>query len=233
MLKVFYGNDVLAVRKAAFLCVDKELESGKVLTTIDADTYTSGMYQDMAGGASLFGEEQVYVIDTPSSKKDFYEETVADLELLAASPHVFVVIEGTLLAAEKKKFAKHTENLEEFKAGAEGRYDLFAITDALAQKDKKQLWLLLHDAQLEGIPLPELVGMLWWQLKTMRLASATSTPEEAGMKPFPYNKAKRALASFKDGELEKLSHSLLTLVHDSRLGKLELDNALERWVLTV
>ena len=53
------------------------------------------------------------------------------------------------------------------------------------------------------------------------------------MKDFSYNKAKRALGTFKEGEVAALSESLLRAYHDARLGKLELDLALERWVLTV
>ncbi|MEZ4200484.1 MAG: hypothetical protein R3B69_02735 [Candidatus Paceibacterota bacterium] len=75
--------------------------------------------------------------------------------------------------------------------------------------------------------------MLWWQLKTLRLAQQTNSASEAGMKEFPYQKATRALTNFTDGELTQLSHSLLTLQHESRLGNTDLDQALERWVLTV
>ena len=233
MLRVYFGNDIVKVREAALSFVDGELEKGISLETIDADNYESGVFADAAGGVSLFGGEAIYLIDTPSSHKEMYEEVIDKLEIFAASDHVFVVIEGALLAAEKKKFAKYADSLEEFKAAAGQRFNTFSLADALARKDKKTLWLLLHEARLSGIALEEIIGVLWWQLKTLRLTTLAKSASEAGLKPFPYQKAKRSLGKFKDDELENLSLSLLTLQHDSRLGLAELDVALERWVLRI
>ena len=233
MLKVFYGNDTVKVREAALSFIDGELEKEASLETIDADNYEPGVFADAAGGVSLFGGETLYLIDTPSTDKEMYEDVVDKLETFAASDHTFVIIEGSLLAPEKKKFAKHAKSLEEFKASAGERFNTFALADALSRKDKKSLWLLLHEARLSGIALEEIVGVLWWQLKTLRLAALTQSASEAGLKPFPYQKAKRSLSKFKENELENLSRSLLSLQHDSRLGLNELDVALERWVLRV
>ena len=233
MLKVFFGNDTVAVREAAFAVADKELSSDKTLETIDSDNHQTGIYADAAGGVSLFGGGQVYVVDTPSTSKEFYEDTLDNLSLLAESPHTFIVIEEVLLAAEKKKWQKHADAIEEFKAGSAERFNVFAIAEALSRKDKKSLWLILNEARLAEIPFEELVGILWWQLKTLRLAESTGSATEAGIKDFPYNKAKRSLTKFSRGEIGKLSESLQTLLHDSRLGLCELDVALERWVLRI
>jgi hypothetical protein len=53
------------------------------------------------------------------------------------------------------------------------------------------------------------------------------------MKDFPYNKAKRSLRNFKEGELEKLSQTLLAVYHDGHGGKRDIDLALEKWTLTI
>jgi hypothetical protein len=82
-----------------------------------------------------------------------------------------------------------------------------------------------------GLSAEEIIGTLWWQLKTLRLAMLTKSAEEAGVKDFPYNKAKRALKNFKDGEIETLSLRLLNLYHDGHAGKCDIDLALEEWVL--
>lgn len=233
MLEVYFGNDVIRVRQAALKVIEAKVASGATLQTIDDSNYVTGLYADVSGGVSLFGGEEIYLIDTPSNDSSMYEDTIANLEIFQASPHLFIVIESTLLAAEKKQFAKYADKLEEFKAVANERFNSFALADALAAKDKKSLWLLLHEAVLSGIAFEELIGTLWWQLKSLRLAAETKSATEAGMKDFPYNKAKRALVKFKPGEVEALSHSLLKLQHDSRLGKRDLDLALEQWVLKI
>lgn len=233
MLKVFYGNDTIKVRQAAFAITEKLESEGWSVDTIDQDNYQSGIYIDASGGASLFGQRTVYLIDTPSSQKDWYQETIEALELLSQSDNLFVLMEGPLLAPEKKKFVKFAEAIEEFKAGPSERFNTFALADALAKKDKKSLWLLLNEAILSGIAVEEIVGVLWWQIKSLRLADKTSSATEAGMKDFPYNKAKRSLNKFQAGELETLSNSLLELQHRSRLGLNDLDLALEAWVLKI
>jgi len=231
MLTVFCGNDSITVRTKAHELIHSYEEKGYAANTIDSDKYSAGLYVDVAEGVSLWGGNSVYLVDTPSSSKEMYEDTIANLESLRNSPHVFIIVEGTLLAPEKKKFAKFADNVEEFKATGAERFNVFALADALSRKDKKSLWLLLSEARLAGIAPEEIVGTLWWQLKTLRLATITKTADEAGMKDFPYNKAKRSLGKFKDGELEQLSHSLIRLQHDSRLGKCDLGISLEQWVL--
>lgn len=231
MYQVFYGNDMAAVRGAAFAAVGEYENKGFTVETIEPDNYETGILNDKAGGSSLFGGATLYLLDTPSTRKDFYEDTVKNLNLLAESNNKFIIIESGLLAAEKKRFAKYAEEMEEFKSGPSDRFNVFSLADALARKDKKSLWLLFHEARLNQIAPEEIVGTLWWQLKTLRLAEVTNSAAEAGLKDFPYRKAKGSLSKFKQGEITAVSRSLLKLQHESRLGKRDLDIALERWVL--
>ena len=172
------------------------------------------------------------MVDTPSANADLAEEVSESLAAMAESPNTFIVLEGTLLAAAKKKYAKHAAMMEEFTAEKAERFNTFAMADALAQKDRRQLWMLLHDARQAGLAAEEIIGMLWWQLKALRLAEVTESASEAGMKDFPYNKAKRALQKFSTGEVAQLSHSLLDLYHDGHAGVRDIDLALEEWVLS-
>ena len=233
MLFVFYGNDTIGVRTKAYDFVAIHEKKGEVLQRIDGENYAPGILSDIAGSASLFGTKTIYLIDTPSVSKDFYNDVVEHLEALAQSATHFVVAEEALLAPEKKKFAKHAESIEEVKGATKERFNAFGMADSLARKDKKTLWMQLQDAKREGLSPEEIIGTLWWQLKSLRLAKQTGSAQEAGMKDFPYNKAKRALLAFKEGELEALSHSLLRVYHDGHLGKKDIDLALEKWVLSV
>lgn len=233
MLTVFCGSDTVKVRQTAFAFVGEKEAKGVMVTFIDADNYNSGLLADAAGAASLFGGEELYVLDTPSSNKDFDEEVKDSLEALKESSNIFVVIEEGLLVAPKKQYQKYADSLEEFKGESKDRFNVFAMADALSRKDKKTLWLLLQQAKAAGLSEEEIIGTLWWQLKTLRLAAATSSASEAGMKDFPYNKAKRSLVNFKAGELEKISHDLLSVYHDGHAGIRDIDLALEQWTLTL
>lgn len=228
MLAVFYGNDTTKVREAAQAWVSNQ---GFVVERIDDARYTPGIVREAAGAASLFGETSVYILDTPSRLLDFSNEVLAALPELASSPTVFVVIEDNLLAPEKKKYQKHASTLEEYKKPADARFNTFAFADALSKKDKRQLWVLYQEAQAAGISPEKIAGVLWWQLKTLQLATVSASPQEAGVKDFPYNKAKRALSNFGPGELGQLTTSLLRVYHEGHGTGAPLVLGLERWLL--
>ena len=233
MLYVFYGGDTVGVREKAHDFVSGLEEGGVKVERIDSDNYASGILSDIAGAVSLFGDETLYIIDTPSTSKEMYEDVLEHLVLFQESPNTFVVIEETLLAPVKKKFEKYAESIEEIKGEKTERFNVFGMSDALLRRDKKSLWLLLQEAKTAGLSPEEIIGTLWWQMKSLRLAKVTNSPEEAGLKPFVYEKAKRALGRFKEGELEKISRDLFTVYHDGHLGKKDIELALERWTLMI
>ncbi len=233
MFSVYFGTDTEAVRRALRKKSVTASEAGVVVTHIDGDTYTPGIFADAVGATSLFGEAMLFVVDVGSAKAECKTELIENLSALKESTHEFVVIESALLADEKKKYAKYADVMEEFKAPSAERYNVFALADSLAKRDKKTLWMQLMEVQALGIPAEETIGILWWQLKSLLLAAKTNSAAEAGMKDFVYQKAKRSLTAFKPGELEQLASSLLVVYHDGHAGMRDIDAALEKWVLSL
>jgi len=234
MLQVFYGSDQLEVREKAHVYIDSVIGEGQDVIRLESDNYESGILSSVSNSVSLFEASNVYVVDTPSLNKDFYAETLDQIESLVTSTNTFVVIEKDINAADKKKFAKYTEELHLYKkVASKDFFNVFKMAEALARKDKRSLWVLLCEAKRNGLSAEEIIGTLWWQLKILRLASLTSSAEEAGVKDYPYSKAKQALRNFKAGELESISLRLINLYHDGHKGKKDIDLALEEWVLKV
>jgi DNA polymerase III delta subunit len=232
MLYVFFGKDETGVRKGAHEFVKTLTQNFDDVSRITSDIYVPGMLDDATESVSLFGEAQVFLIDTPSCDPLFNEDVKEALESMAKSRNHFVIIEKGLTAPERKVYEKHTTAIEEFvPTTGKSEYNVFNLCDALLERDKKKLWLLLMES--EGVASEEIIGVLFWQIKLLRLAEKTRTPEEAGQKPFPYNKAKRALTKFKKGEVDALSRSLTQLYHDGHGGKVDLRAGLERWVLSI
>lgn len=231
MLYLFFGNDVVRVRQKAFAYAEKQGTGLGETTHISAENYVPGMMAELTGGSSLFGGTSLIILDTLSDESDIYEDILVHIGDMASSPNIFVVIEKALTAPEKKKWEKHAAVVEEYKGEAKERFNTFSLTDALLRRDKKSLWLLFLEARKEGIQPEEIIGVLLWQLKVLRLVAKTKTPEEAGQKPFVYQKAQRALGLFKEGELDRLSRDLLRAYHDSHLGLCDGALAVERWIL--
>lgn len=231
MLHVFFGKG--GVRERALAHAHSLCAQGSEIVKISSDEYATGLLRELTEGTSLFGGAQVILIDTPSSDAAFEDEVQGMLSDVKASKNHFVVIEGALLAQAKREYTKYADTIEDVGTAADEKFNTFALTDAFLARDKKKLWILLMEAWRAGESNEAIVGVLFWQLKILRLVSKTSSPEEAGQKPYPYNKAKQATLGFKAGEIERLSRELVQLYHDGHMGKVDMSTALERWVLSI
>jgi DNA polymerase III delta subunit len=233
MLKVFYGTDQIKVRQAAHLAITDLLTPDKEFIRLEADKFTEGMMIEAISSTSLFNPGTVYLVDLPDTNNLFYQEFLGQIEAVSNSSNDFVVILQKLNAEDKRKVSKYTKFVEEYKKLAEKSFNPFSMADALSVRDKKSLWILFQEAKRNGLSAEEIIGTFWWQLKSIRLAAVTKTPEEAGMKDYPYKKAKSALNTFKLPEVEKKSRELLRLYHEGHQGVRDIDLALEEWVLTL
>ncbi len=233
MLFVFFGSDIVQVRKQAYDRVRVYEEKGDDIVRITPETYAEGQLIDLLGAASLFARSQVIVLDMFSEDEAIFAHLLAHTKEMAESSNIFICIEGPLGASQKKSLLLVAHEQNEYTESEKEKFNSFLLADALAMRDRRTLWLLLMRAWREGLSPEEIIGTLYWQIKMLRLAEKTSSAEEAGQKSFVYGKAKRALKQFKEGELETLSRDLLSMYHDGHLGKRDIDIALERWVLTV
>ncbi len=233
MLYVYFGNDAIRVRQEAFDFVHTLTEDDSLVTTISSDRYEEGVLIDIAEGSSLFGGTQVCVIDTPSEDSEVFQHVMEQLEVMKVSQNHFIIIESALKADEKKKLLSQATKFEELTSDKKEKFNAFLLTDALLRRDKKSLWLLLMEAQKNELSNEEITGVLFWQIKILRLVEKTKSAEEAGQKPFVYSKAKRALTNFKKEELDTMSRTLLSIYHDGHLGRCDTALALEKWVLTI
>ncbi|MEK9171804.1 MAG: hypothetical protein AAB782_01030 [Patescibacteria group bacterium] len=137
------------------------------------------------------------------------------------------VVDINFGAAEEPSFAKATEG--------QGRkeFNIFTLTDALGARKRKKAWILYQKALSAGLSAEEIFFKLFWQVKSMLIASRTKNAEETDMKAFPYNKAKSFLKNFKPGELEKLSESLVVGYHRACRGKSEVEILVEKLLLSL
>jgi DNA polymerase III delta subunit len=233
MLYVVYGNDVVQVRARAFERVETLTKGVGATRAVTSEAVSVELLQSLAGATSLFGGAECIVLDTIKDDVHAFEILMGECSSLKASPNLFVLIEGTLIAGEKKVFEKYAEEMVEVKGEPEQKFNTFLLTDALLSRDKKSLWVLLMRAWQNRISTEAIIGMLFWQLKILRLAERTKSADEAGQKEFVYNKSKRALTKFKKGEIDTLSRDLLALYHEGHSGKRNIEGALEQWVLRI
>ena len=145
MLQLYFGNDYSKVRATAnTIALDIVQKEKARLTRIESDDFAPGMLLDITGSVSLFGDKEVYLIDTPSVVTEMYDELMNLLAEMSTAPDIFIVMELGLLASEKKKWQAYTQVFEEFTKKEGERFNVFTLAEALSKHDKKSLWLLLN-----------------------------------------------------------------------------------------
>lgn len=124
------------------------------------------------------------------------------------------------------------EDIEKLPLDKRGKeFNIFTLTDALGARNKKMAWVLYQKALLAGVSPEEIFFKLFWQVKSMLIASKTKNVEETDMKPFTYNKSKGFLKNFRQDELEKLSENLVTGYILARRGRGEIETLIEKLLL--
>lgn len=231
MLTVFYGTDEVLVRREAIAYLDRVKENASV-TYIDHTSFSLSELRMITDSVSLFGEKTVIVFDTLSRDASIFDDFIKEIQSLQKSESLFIVIEGKLLTKPLSQFKKICE-VREVKGLPKEKRDTFALTNAFRKRDKRMLWLLLHDAWRHGETNEAIVGLLLWQIKLIRLSLLTKNSTEAGVSEFQYKQAREAGTRFSLDELDSLSRDLLMIYHGGHAGELDLDVSLERFVLTL
>jgi len=237
MLFVIHGSDTTKVAdKTAKLVAGllKKREGAQVYYFDDGDLMGAEL-DALIGAQGLFVERHIVVLKQPFAKKETKEIVLDRLQRFKESENVVILAEGKLLATEKKKIEKHAQKVERYDEvkKEEQKFNVFALGDALGKKSKRELWTLYMQALRSGVEVESVHGTLHWTARALLTASNSNSPEEAGQKPFVYQKYRRYGANFKEGELLECSRELIALYHDSRRGRGELKTSLEHWILSL
>lgn len=213
MLFFFSGADRNKARDALNAAVTKAAKKHEVLRITDAHSLAD--LQTALQGPGMFSEARVVVFDSIlSGENEESREVFLDaLKRMRDSEEIFFILEGALDAATRKQVEKYAEKSEKFDAPKKEKDNsIFALANALQKGDKKALWVGLMQ-QFAKDAAPEAVhGLLFWGAKKMLLSA-----RDAGAR-------KRA---------SSLVTELAKLPHEARRHGLELEYALEKFVLSL
>ncbi len=170
------------------------------------------MFFNYASSVSLFEEVPVVIVENVI-KNEIVVFKPEDLAILKESGAVFVFLEGSLLAADLKKFKKYG-TVEDFKANIikpTGKTNVFNIADAYSRRDKIGTWFSYREAVSQNVSPEEISGIIFWKIKTMILSGTKS---------------------FSKDELKNKSSELVSLYHRSHLGEVDFTIGLEKFILS-
>lgn len=235
MLYVFHGTDTTAVVDRARACVadlTKEHLDAQVFL-FDEPISEPAELDAHIDARDLFARVHITVLKDPFGNTESEEFFLSRTPRLQASENLFVIVAGKLTAGQRRTFETHAVHVEEQvrHEAKHKEYNVFALADALTMRDKRGLWVGYRGAIRAGLAPESICGTLHWAVRAMLAASRERTPEEAGLKPYPFEKARRGAARFSHDELSVLSQSLIRVYHDAHRGRHDLALALERWVI--
>jgi len=247
MIYFYYGTDAESARKKAKITVDsliaKKPEAS--IVKIGDEDITEGQILELASGQGLFSSKYIVYVYKTFDNKENKEIILKNIKEIANSDNIFIFAEGKMDKASLTKIDKNAEKVQEFvkaektlnkkeKLALIGeKIDFFEFADALGRRDKRGLWVLYQDALAEQVPAEEVHGIFYWQVKSMLLAKKCKTAEEAGMKPYPFQKSRDHGRNYKDGELENISSNLVSMYHEAHRGNTDFFTALEKFILSL
>ena len=234
MLIVLTGTDTSRRDKRLEALLAPERAAGADMQAYSDISFSGEGLRAIAENPSLFGQRAVCVISGIGDIASLREEFEDLAEALHASSELFILSEPSLPAAFLKRMRAAGVEPEIFDQKATKKplaFNVFALTDAYAARNRSQAWALYRAAILAGLEPRELHGKFFWIVKTMLLAKRSRTAEEVGIHPFAYGKAKASAKAFRDGELEAAMTELVALVHESMLSGRDLEPSLEAFIL--
>lgn len=228
MLLIFTGDDVVRAKAEALKRVKgREVvrlgEGGEPLESLPSFLEQQGM----------FSPQIAIIADRPMDSAENKEFVLEHAELCKDSSALVILITSDLDATTRKKLEKYAEIVEfEIAKKVEAvAPNAFALVDAVQAGDRKRAWIVYRQLITAGVSAEEVHGALAWAARGVVLASKTKNADEAGMKPYPYGKAKDVSRRLAPGVPEAQSGELVRLYHDARLGRGTLEDLLEIYLL--
>jgi DNA polymerase III delta subunit len=240
MLYVFHGSDIEKSRVKSHNLINslRAKKPDASFVTLDADTWSVSTIQEHIGGQGLFSNKYIVLLDRVTENIEAKEDIAGFVEAMEKSANIFIVLEGKMNVEFKKSFEKYAEKvvIHDLPAagklfGARGEFNIFSLADAVGNRDRLKSWSIYRQAVDRGSESESILGTLFWQVKSMILATAGKSATEAGLSPFVFSKSKRASANYSMDELKTLLTKITALYHDGHRGIVDLKLGTEKLLL--
>jgi len=240
MLYFLYGEDWRGARKKSVELLES-LQNKKPdasLFKFDSESWNEPQFEEFLASQGLFEKKFIVFLDGVFQNKEAKEIIKESLERISQSDNLFLFLEGSIDKETERQVKKFSEKIQKFeeekpKGFRKRDFDVFSLAEAIGRRDKKNLWVLYRKAIDIGITPEEINGILFWQIKSMIVASGATNATEAGLSPFVFGRAKTYSKNYSKEELQKLSGRLVTSYHEAHRGIYDFDIALERFVLEI
>lgn len=209
MLYLFTGADRERARFAVQATVMKRAAGAELVRITDTNSIAD---LEMAlRGVGMFGGKRALFLDNVLDNGEMIAYLLPRLEAIAERSEITLMYQSDLSAALRKQLEKYAERSEKFELKKEEeRTTIFDLANALRRNDKKVLWVSYMRELSKGETPEAILGVLFWGAKREFLESRGAAKIRAAA----------------------LVASLAELPHESRREGVDLEYALERFVLS-
>lgn len=237
MIAILYGSDQVAVGDEVNQLRQKFAANQRdgVIYRFSDEDFAQERFEELIGGGQLFGNAVMVIARNLWADEDRANWLTTQLAVMVTSPTQFIFWEDGLNKQLVEMVKGVGATVQEFalkNAGWLGKTDfnIFSLTDALLNRQRRELWLRYMEAVARGVPAEEVFWKLAWQLKILLWVKQTKG-ELPELKPLVVSKARRGVEKFSGLELKELSSSLVKLWHEAIGGEVDLALGLEQFIL--
>ena len=212
MIYLFAGDDV-KTKHGAYEKFIKSLPKNTETFFIGKNDFNRAQAESFYSGSGLFFTKCAVFFENIFEKKETLDFILEKLELMGKSQNDFIFLEGKLNKPVLDAFRKVRAELDIFELPKEKkeRFNSFLLADALADRNKLNLWIFFRQAMDQGVGKEELVGILFWKAKDMLL--------------------RRNFQKFSEEELKNFATKISYLLPEARKKGLDDESAFEQFLL--
>lgn len=238
MILFIYGDDTKKVREKTTATVEGLLLKQKDASVfkINSESWSTEYVKELLNAQGLFLPKYIITFNFISENKECFAEMLDLLKDMKSAEHVCIIAERDLTEKNKEKIKKLATKSQEFnlKKLVEVKKQeppTFAFATSFANREFQKTEKYLHKLLDLKLAAEEIHGVLWWQMKSVKLASMAQSAVGAGLNPFVFKNAKSASEKWNPEDLDQVLNSLFEIYHQAHRGKIDFYNAIERLVV--
>jgi serine protease inhibitor len=154
---------------------------------------------------------------------------------MSESENIFIISEGSLngeVLKSMNKYATKIVCIEDKNAKVKkSNNEIFVLTDYFASRNNIKAWEVYRKLVDSGVEAENIVGTLFWQMKSMILAYDKGSATESGLNPFVFSKSKKFITYWTYDEIVNSLEDLTVSYHEAHRGNCNLEKHLELFIL--
>lgn len=205
----------------------KSKNTSGMIFTFDEDNFNDDSLKELINSQNIFNDYSLIIL------RGLTDRLVDSFNEMKKNENWFVVWE--LEYKDVDKISDQFDKVIIFNTNKNTKdlFNVFSLQDAVGERDRKKLWLLYHQALGSGLEAEEIFWHINKPIRNILLLSLIDKKEKTDLHPFVIKKTNEFKNNFSIEDLKELLINMTKIHIDSRLGKIQLETSLEKFILTI